>query len=202
MTIVRWLFAAALAGSIGCASDDDPIEHEADLVSFCDTVCLRNVECFADDPVDCHHRCAEDSAPVEGKLNSEYVSMLESCIAGMECADMQIVGTEPCVDEVDATLAPTAGGKQFCNAVDATSEECGELFGRAVCLQISKQFDEGALKVAEACAQKPCLEIDPCIRDAFGIEKGGTDPCPFTNDGECDEPDLCPPGTDSADCSI
>lgn len=28
---------------------------------------------------------------------------------------------------------------------------------------------------------------------------GGT--CEFTNDGECDEPDFCPPGTDTADCS-
>lgn len=27
---------------------------------------------------------------------------------------------------------------------------------------------------------------------------GGT--CPFTNDGECDEPDFCPAGTDTADC--
>jgi hypothetical protein len=29
---------------------------------------------------------------------------------------------------------------------------------------------------------------------------GGEEECPFTNDGECDEPDLCPPGTDTADC--
>ena len=27
------------------------------------------------------------------------------------------------------------------------------------------------------------------------------DSCPYTNDGECDEPDICAIGTDSADCS-
>jgi hypothetical protein len=30
---------------------------------------------------------------------------------------------------------------------------------------------------------------------------GGGGECPFTNDGECDEPILCPPGTDVADCA-
>ena len=30
---------------------------------------------------------------------------------------------------------------------------------------------------------------------------GGGGDCPFTNDGECDEPELCPPGTDTVDCA-
>ncbi len=202
MTITRWLVAAALAGSIGCANDDEN-ELEADLASYCDTVCRRNVECFDGiEAKDCLDQCAESSAAVQDKLNVKYVTMLEACIAEMECATLRGVGTEPCVDEVDATLAPTKGGLQFCNALDGTTDRCGELFSKAICLQISKQFDEGTLKEAEACAQKACLEIDPCIRDAFGVEKGNTDPCPFTNDGECDEPDLCPPGTDTADCSL
>lgn len=34
--------------------------------------------------------------------------------------------------------------------------------------------------------------------------EGGSGPgdCAYTNDGECDEPDLCPPGTDTADCTV
>jgi hypothetical protein len=28
------------------------------------------------------------------------------------------------------------------------------------------------------------------------------DSCRFSNDGQCDEPDVCPPGTDEADCSL
>lgn len=34
-----------------------------------------------------------------------------------------------------------------------------------------------------------------------GVTTGGV-PCPFTNDGVCDEPDVCPPGTDADDCAF
>ena len=37
-----------------------------------------------------------------------------------------------------------------------------------------------------------------------GDGEGGGEPpqCQFTNDGECDEPTVCPPGTDTNDCSL
>ena len=35
-----------------------------------------------------------------------------------------------------------------------------------------------------------------------GEGEGEAPACPYTNDGECDEPSICPPGTDTADCSI
>jgi hypothetical protein len=34
---------------------------------------------------------------------------------------------------------------------------------------------------------------------AGSVDAGGG--CPYTNDGACDEPDICPAGTDTADCA-
>lgn len=33
------------------------------------------------------------------------------------------------------------------------------------------------------------------------MDTGACDPCPWRADGECDEPQLCAPGTDAEDCS-
>jgi hypothetical protein len=205
MTTARWLLAAALAG---CSANDDPNDAvrgragEADLVHYCDTLCRRDVECFDGvDPAECDLSCAESSAGVEDRLNQEYVAMLDACIAEMDCDVLVTQSTEPCVNEVDATLPPTMAGKSFCEALDATRDECGQIFAKATCLQISKQFNEFALGEAQACTRQACTEIYRCISAAFGVTED-IDPnsCIFAGDGVCDEPEYCVPGTDSADC--
>jgi len=41
--------------------------------------------------------------------------------------------------------------------------------------------------------------VDPSDQDA-DVSGGGENSCPFAFDGECDEPNACAPGTDTADC--
>jgi hypothetical protein len=45
--------------------------------------------------------------------------------------------------------------------------------------------------VTGACSAQSQALLDAC----------STTDCPYTNDGICDEPDLCPAGTDTVDCS-
>ena len=57
---------------------------------------------------------------------------------------------------------------------------------------------ESTLKAGVCSAEGGALA--QCIFGSIGVGDGGASDCPFTNDGECDEPDLCPAGTDTADC--
>jgi hypothetical protein len=50
------------------------------------------------------------------------------------------------------------------------------------------------------CAAQSNAFLTCVLGGAGGAGMGAAD-CPFTNDGECDEPDICPAGTDTADCS-
>jgi hypothetical protein len=64
---------------------------------------------------------------------------------------------------------------------------------------------------ADCSTQNCCVAGDPCgwanddICDCSGTYSWDANDCsagcPYTNDGECDEPNLCPTGTDTVDCS-
>lgn len=45
------------------------------------------------------------------------------------------------------------------------------------------------------------INLTGCLREAGLLRPNrGENSCEYANDGECDEPDLCDPGTDTADC--
>lgn len=60
--------------------------------------------------------------------------------------------------------------------------------------------DEANLKDG-VCSSEFDAVVSCAIANAgSGGSGGGGGACPFTEDGECDEPDFCPVGTDSVDC--
>lgn len=64
--------------------------------------------------------------------------------------------------------------------------------------------DDGESTVVDTVCTSESTAFGVCVLNALGsagMGGSGDMDCPFTNDGECDEPDFCPPGTDTADCS-
>ncbi len=120
-----------------------------------------------------------------------------------------------------AETLPYDEGKEFCDSetigqcVDDVKEAqdyvesygCGDEFDAwAECME-----DEGVCKDDGEYGSVKCDDesqaIDDCINGSSGSGGGGTGSgggdCPYTYDGECDEPEgtgLCPEGSDYGDC--
>lgn len=59
--------------------------------------------------------------------------------------------------------------------------------------------DDGDVSLKEGVCTQEAFALFGCL-----LEHAPEDDCPFENDGDCDDPtgtDLCPAGTDLADCS-
>ena len=69
--------------------------------------------------------------------------------------------------------------------------------GNGICPPGSDPHDCCATQQNGVCEEVGMGGECPYGSDAWDC---GTGTCEYTNDGYCDEPDLCPPGTDSPDC--
>lgn len=104
-----------------------------------------------------------------------------------------------CVDE--ANSMPEA-----CRSVVLTIGEC--LSNRPASDWECDEFGEATPKdgvcVQEQLAALTCVLSNQPSNPAPGDPAPSSSTCPFENDGECDDPtgsDICPAGTDLADCS-
>lgn len=78
-------------------------------------------------------------------------------------------------------------------------------------MRITQINAERELEQADNAAFIASLDAQNCTTQPIPADTGknvpeqpqtaGPDSCRWANDGECDEPDLCAPGTDSADCA-
>jgi hypothetical protein len=195
---------AAFAALASC-SDDDPKEKSANVNAYCEAVCGRTHECDnTQDQVTCTNSCKNSTAATAPKLRSDYVSALQACVLAKDCASM-LTGDAiyACAEEVNASIAPSPAGTDFCTAWEANSTRCGSTLDKAGCLDIVKQYNDAALREAQSCTDKECTVMDSCVGAALGADVGGgggSNSCQYAYDGFCDEPDLCTTGTDSADC--
>jgi hypothetical protein len=104
-----------------------------------------------------------------------------------EGADIDV---DDCVDEcvADAEGADDSCAESFAVAADCASDVDLD------CDDADDECEDEAEDFADDCAED--------FEDTFQELGGGgcTDACPFGCDGYCDEPDLCPVGTDTTDC--
>ncbi len=115
--------------------------------------------------------------------------------------------------EEDACLAiedclDACEGPEDSNCIDAclaesTDEDVAAAFQEAInCLNNNECAPEDQDCLFEQCGDE-LLAVNELCGDEGGDdcdEEPGPDCCIFANDGECDEPDLCDPGTDTSDC--
>ncbi len=159
----------------GCEIDDDE--------------CL--VEACADELVEFEEVCDfEDDGDEEDNICAPVLS----CIDG--CGDFECIGQ--CVDDAeDPEAAEVVGNLVTCiiengceDDDDCLLDNCREpleVFGDVCGFEDDEDddFDEDDLgnETDDGCEEDP-----------------GPDCCFLANDGECDEPDFCAPGTDTTDC--
>lgn len=193
----------------GCAGLDD-----APCVGTClddaedDTVaagyeaaidCVLASGCPLDDG-DCAAEACDDAlAHLSGLCRSGEESPAEICEATFVCIDRcdDLDCADGCADQsADPDLAALVVAFFQC-AVESGCPEGGEACLEEYCLDPllavvdaceldERGYDDDDLgnEPVDACAQNP-----------------GPDCCFLANDGECDEPDFCDPGTDTTDCA-
>jgi hypothetical protein len=177
------------------------------ISSYCFAVCGKSTDC--DSSVDigtCANKCENDNAAAGPKLRGDYLSRLESCVKGKDCATVLArTAQSTCADEVVASLSPSSVGTAFCDAYASAATKCGGNLDKATCLDAAKSYNDAALNEAKACTSRACSDIDSCVQAALGLPdtsaSAANNSCSYAYDGSCDEPDLCAPGTDTYDCS-
>jgi hypothetical protein len=207
MNTMHLVLVAEIFASTGC-SDANPKAHEqadtpTDVNVYCNAACERIHECDGTrDQAACVRGCEKESAPAAPKLRAGYVTALKACVVAKDCFTLLSGGAvDACAAEVNATLPQSQEAVELCDAWEVTTARCGGSvsFDKGLCLATTKQYSDSALEEATACGGAECVAVDDCIRAALGL--GSRDnSCPYANDGECDEPRFCPPGTDVADC--
>lgn len=95
----------------------------------------------------------------------------------------------PCCDETDACVGDDVSGFT-CEAACTTHSECGQTCCGAV-TGLGKFASELYCQASADACDAPC--INTCGPKAYDGA--------YAFDGECDEPDLCEPGTDCFDCA-
>lgn len=125
------------------------------------------------------------------------------------CSDLELDGKGSCGDT--HTLYLCSNGALWsidCNIL--MTEEYG--YGSGVCVETSDTVDCVGCFVADDGTQwcctgraEPgdicCSQDNQCVVLVEDSGTGGPDSCQYANDGECDEPDPCPEGTDTTDCA-
>ena len=195
--------------AMGC-SDDEPIgqvpaDTAAEVRVYCNAVCERIVECDnTRDHAGCVRGCEKESAAAAPKLREGYVPALQSCVVAKDCFTILSAGAvDACADEINRTLPQSQRAVELCDVWEATTARCGGSvsFDKGLCLVTTKQYEDSALLEATACGDEECSVVTVCIRAALGLGSIENS-CPYANDGECDEPRFCTPGTDVADCAM
>jgi len=195
---------------VGCSSGDGETAPgggvRPNMTAYCAALCDQLNECDnSEDASICANGCENETAAVAPKLRADWIAKQQACVLAKDCASV-ISGDaySSCADEVNAGLAPSAAGTSFCDAWEAAATRCSEQLDKANCLDASKQYNDAALREAQGCLDKSCSLIVLCVGAALGESVGrggGSNSCPYAFDGLCDEPSVCPPGTDTADCS-
>ncbi len=198
----------------GSSSNPNPAQSG----NYCESACGKLKQCDASaDLQTCTASCQNSFATVGPKLRSEFLSYTQSCLGNKDCASVLSGDAEyECMDEAAASLAPTAAATDFCDAVATAASQCGGSAQKGECLEDTKLYSDATLAAAKQCLSKACSEIDYCLNAEFGVSSssgggggsggssggagGGSNSCEWAFDGWCDEPELCPYGTDSYDC--
>jgi hypothetical protein len=188
-----------------------------------DAVCAAGLSCDFDTGV-----CA--APPGKGEMCPTGVCAPGFvCSAGGTCVDAPAVACDIpdavgfCLyrddgvcDEPEGTGYCEEGTDPFdCGGICATQFDgvCDEPEGSGTCDEGSDPFDCGSggdssggetdASASLTDASASLTDASATVTDSAGSSSGGGGPCPYTNDGECDEPEgsgLCPEGTDPADC--
>ena len=175
-----------------------------DAAHYCDAVCGRFNECDrSDDLQTCRNACLNANSAVMPKLRGAYVTAVSACMVAKDCATiLSGSAASPCSDEARAMLAPSAAGVAFCDAWQSTAAKCAQTLDRGACLELATMYADSPLVAAKACTDKACVDIVGCMEATLSVRLSSSDPnsCRFAYDGECDEPTVCDPGTDTYDC--
>jgi hypothetical protein len=165
----------AIATMAGCSAGDNSSAEAAgtpaNVDAYCEAVCAKEHEC--DNTVDqstCANSCENGNAATESKMRGEYVSKLQACLLGLDCATV-LNGTayETCRSEARAVLAPTPAGTALCEAWVNTAAQCGETVNKVNCLEAATVFNDISLNEARNCTMNACPEIRGCITAALGV---------------------------------
>jgi hypothetical protein len=139
---------------------------------FCHQSCARVGTCDTTKDVDtCSSECSNNLASVFPKLRGDFVDNVEQCWQQEDCRTVLESSSafSSCVDEAEASLAPSTSGTSFCDGLDASWKKCGTALDRAKCLGLVKQYDDDALGEAAGCLDKGCVDIDACINAALDL---------------------------------
>ena len=172
--------AFALVGCItvgGTDSDDDECSE--------DTECRDGEQC---DDGEC-----TSGGSGSGGTNAGGTSGSGGSVAGTGNGGSSVGGGTSCEIFCDWSNACTDTAPSDClsgcQASWAMAGECRTAIDRLAPCITANSGDCNA--ITGACNAQAQALLDAC----------STTDCPFTNDGYCDEPDLCATGTDTADCS-
>jgi hypothetical protein len=160
-----------LATLVGCSSSSDSTGGAAGqqgIDDFCSHNCAREHTCLSDDQATCTAKCKNDLAAIGPKLRNDYLSGISTCLDGVDCAKW---GTDAgkCASTSSASLAPSQGAQDFCNAFVKKQKDCSTGTGDlATCLNSAKIYGDPALSDASACLSQACADYAKCITASLG----------------------------------
>jgi hypothetical protein len=146
---------------------------------FCHAVCTRVNACDSTADVDtCANECENGFASVYPKLRGDIVANVEHCWQEKDCKTVlsSTSAFASCIDEAEASVAPTSTGTAFCDGLDASWKKCGESLDRAKCLGLVKEYNDDTLTAAGKCLDKACADVDGCIAATLGLDAQGSAP--------------------------
>jgi hypothetical protein len=142
----------------------------ADPTSFCSTYCKRNSAC--DSSVDvqtCSKTCQNEIGPTVARLRSDVIQGVQSCYDAADCKSvLSDHGVKDCIEESAVSMTPTGAARTFCDDFVAAAKHCDTDINHAECLTGMRLYSDETLTAADACTQKSCSAIAPCLKAEFG----------------------------------